>query len=232
MKASISLSILLAVLLLAAGCNKDDDDKLSIPTNGLMAYFPFSGDATDHGGKEVATEVKGALLTTDRAGNSNSAYQFNGNERIDILNVSFFNAMSAFTVAAWVRPSQTGILQTVISKADPGRDFVIQLTAQDRVNWHYHPDFVGFQTVSSDSLVAQTGSWIHITAVYNGIQSRLYINGVLVAEEIPQGVPGWEGEKMQIGALAGGAKFHGKIDEVVIYNRALSASEIASLASQ
>ena len=49
----------------------------NVPTNGLVGYWPFSGNANDEGGNGNNGTVSGATLTTDRNGNANSAYLFN-----------------------------------------------------------------------------------------------------------------------------------------------------------
>ena len=55
-----------------------------VPTNGLVGYLPFNGNADDESGNGNNGTVNGATLTTDRFGNSNSAYDFDGNDLIDI----------------------------------------------------------------------------------------------------------------------------------------------------
>ncbi|TAF12105.1 MAG: hypothetical protein EAZ75_03925, partial [Flavobacteriia bacterium] len=57
-----------------------------VPSNGLVAYWPFSGNANDQSGNGNNGTVNGATLTTDRFGNSNSAYNFAENQQITIPN--------------------------------------------------------------------------------------------------------------------------------------------------
>ena len=72
-----------------------------IPTNGLVAYYPFNGNANDESGSGNNGTVNGATLTTDRFGNPNSAYLFNGiNNYIIIPNV-IINPNSSGTISLW-----------------------------------------------------------------------------------------------------------------------------------
>ncbi|MGK5093982.1 hypothetical protein WDW89_18465 [Deltaproteobacteria bacterium TL4] len=57
----------------------------SIPTNGLVAYYPFNGNANDESGNWNNGTVNGATLTTDRHGNANKAYSFDGAD--DYINI-------------------------------------------------------------------------------------------------------------------------------------------------
>lgn len=57
-----------------------------IPTSGLVAYYPFNGNANDLSGNSYNGTVDGATLTLDRFGNANNAYYFDGNSKINILN--------------------------------------------------------------------------------------------------------------------------------------------------
>lgn len=229
--------IFLSIGMLITSCNKDekddtdiDDVQLNIPKEGLMAYFPFDGDAKDKSGKNVATLVSGATLTTDRNGKANAAYNFNGSSYISILNPAQFNNMTQFTIAAWVCPSALGVKQYILSKADPGRDFALRLTDQDKVNWHFQPLGMPMQQVSSEGGLVMSGQWVHCMAMWTGTSMRIYVDGFLEDEVMVSGasIP-WTGDEMQIGAIAGGEKFNGKIDEVLIYNRLLSDLEIAML---
>jgi hypothetical protein len=73
-----------------------------IPTDSLTAYYPFNGNANDSSGNGNDGVVYGATLTTDRFGNSNSAYLFTGCASITIPEL-FSDSCSAFTFTAWVK---------------------------------------------------------------------------------------------------------------------------------
>src|ERR1700679_2166641 len=78
-------------------------------TQGLMAYYPFNGNANDASGNNNNPSFNSATLTSDRLGNANSAYHFNGSEYIQIPNNPGINSTNQISLCAWVRP--TGFYQ-------------------------------------------------------------------------------------------------------------------------
>ena len=73
-----------------------------VPTEGLVAYYPFNGNANDQSGNGNNGTVTGATLTNDRFGNSNSAYQFDGvDDRVVITSNNLPSGNSARSVSAW-----------------------------------------------------------------------------------------------------------------------------------
>ena len=97
-------------------CVKDD----SIPTtlnDCLVAYFPFNGNANDESGNSNNGIVNGATLTTDRFGNTNSAYSFDGiGNNISVPNSTSFNfqATNIFTLSYWIKPESISNSQAQI----------------------------------------------------------------------------------------------------------------------
>ena len=79
-------------------------------TNGLVAYYPFNGNANDESINTNNGTVNGATLTFDRFGNHNSAYEFNGNDYIDLgQNIN----LNSFTFVVWIKTNSYG---AIISK--------------------------------------------------------------------------------------------------------------------
>ena len=74
-----------------------------IPTNGLVARYLFNGNANDMSGNNNHGIVNGATLTTDRCGNPNSAYNFNGSSYIRVPHSqSLNNHTNELTISFWV----------------------------------------------------------------------------------------------------------------------------------
>ncbi len=73
----------------------------SFITNGLVAYFPFNGNANDMSGNELNGTVSGAVLTTNRFGTANSAYYFNGSSAYITLPLGSAAFSGDFTASAW-----------------------------------------------------------------------------------------------------------------------------------
>jgi hypothetical protein len=74
-----------------------------VPTNGLVGWWPFNGNANDESGNGNNGTVNGATLTTDRNGNSNTAYSFSDQaiENIDINQSISLNGIQSITISLW-----------------------------------------------------------------------------------------------------------------------------------
>ena len=73
-----------------------------VPTNGLVGYWPFNGNANDESGNNNNGTVSGATLTTDRFGNANKAYSFDGtNDYISVLDNNSLDLTNQLTLSAW-----------------------------------------------------------------------------------------------------------------------------------
>ncbi len=166
------------------------------------------------------------------------AANFDGtNDYVNLGNLDV--AGSAITLAAWIKAdSFTGSANRIIAKAD-GADLsnnYWSLTAVDSGGNDYlgillKTDSGGTQFLPSISSPLETGKWIHVAAVYNGSTLKLYKNGVEILSTAISGnltsgpmVPVWIG-----GSPSNEKYFDGLIDDVHIYNRALTDVEVASL---
>ena len=77
-----------------------------VPSNGLVGWWPFNGNANDISGNGNNGTVNGATLSNDRYGQSNAAYAFNGTSQwIDIANSTSLNPTSQLTISVWVESS-------------------------------------------------------------------------------------------------------------------------------
>lgn len=205
-----------------------------IPTEGLMAYYPFNGNAMDESGNNHHGVVYAAVLTEDRYGNPAAAYDFENNQgTIVIPDYAAFNYMESFTLAAWIfrKNAGQGVHQNVLCKVSPARDFVLQLTPDGIPDAHFAPD-AGSYCFCFAPTAAPMHKWVHLAAVWTGTTWMLYVNGEMVSSITSPGTtPPWTGMEMYIGSLGSGEYFPGCIDEVLIYNRALSDEEIEGLAA-
>jgi hypothetical protein len=84
---------------------------------GLVAYYPFNGNANDESGNGNHGSVYGATLTEDRFGVPDSAYSFDGqNNFIQIENINDFK-LTSWTIAGWIRKSSSKF-STIVSKPE------------------------------------------------------------------------------------------------------------------
>ena len=86
-----------------------------ILNNGLVGYWPFNGNANDESGNGNNGTVNGATLTTDRYGNTNSAYDFDGID--DYIQASNYSSNSSFTFSGWINLSDYNICLLYTSDA-------------------------------------------------------------------------------------------------------------------
>jgi Concanavalin A-like lectin/glucanases superfamily/Ig-like domain CHU_C associated len=204
----------------------------------LVACYPFNGDAQDSKGTNHGT-VNGAVLTTDRFGNTNSAYSFDGTSaNIQLNNASSF-ANSSYTYSAWVSVNNLiafNVATTILSIGNSGGDqFFGQLnnSTTSGLGWHYGTS-IGFNTVAQPPLVSYssivTNSWVHVAIVRTPSDRKMYINGQLAATNNAT-IPYYSTPIIAtIGSRYNGVQpFNGKIDDVKIYNGVLNDNQVKAL---
>jgi hypothetical protein len=221
----LNMLILLAIIFVFIGTASAD------LTTGLVAYYPFNGNANDESGNGYNGTVNGPTLTTDRFGNPNSAYSFDGiNNYIGLANTSALNFTSGgFALAAWVNFSQNNSDNLIIAKHNCG---IISGYFLGAGNFGGPSNVFNFY-VSSDSRLRTTetyndGKWHLVVGVYDGSTQYLYVDGVLKVSQAKTYV-NTNTANITIGSGTNCGYFAGSIDEVRIYNRALSEAEIQEI---
>jgi hypothetical protein len=131
------------------------------------------------------------------------------------------------TLEAWVNPSALGTAwRTVIVKEQPS-NLVYALYANTDTR---HPSghiFVGADTFTTGTAALAANTWTHLAATYDGTALRLYVNGVQVSSlNVAGSMPSSTGALKLGGNAVWGEWFKGKIDDVRVYARALTAGEI------
>ncbi|MCE4564559.1 LamG domain-containing protein [Maribellus sp. CM-23] len=205
-------------------CNGVDECVYS----GLIAYYPFNGNANDIINQHNGTE-NGVQLTTDRNGKANSAYFFNGNSNIIVQDHDFFSNLDAFSVCLWVYPTALNDTHnTIISKVTPQRDFDLKIRKSNLLyNCRFVHDYPSVHYICDSKETAKLNTWTHLVCQWTGTKLQIFINGVLSNENDFTGkVPPWTGTIMTIGSMGSAEYFSGKIDDVRIYDKVLSEHEI------
>ena len=221
--------------------------------DGLVAYYPFCGNAKDASGNSNNGTVNGATLTTDRFGNTNSAYNFDGNNftRITVPNSFNLNLTNDFTISSWINGASfdnpQGAVRVILSKsgdnvgAPNGYNYGIWgnvgLTSSQigSVNFQAQPfnDASTFPLGSSGLI--QINNWYNFVVTYTKSTSTLkyYINNVLIDKKNLAFEIGVNSNELWIGSQASQyttvKTFNGKIDDIGIWNRALTEDEINNL---
>ena len=196
-------------------------------TTGLVAYYEFentSGDVIDAVGSHNGTNNGATRGVEGKVGN---AFSFDGGDYVDITNHLDITDYNTFTLSAWVKPTTLGSNKTIISKVGPNRDFNLKFSSNNKICAQHAIGSTYYNCYSATT--ASTNVWIHVAATWQNNQWKIYYNGVLESTCTKEASPIWSGSMMLIGSMAGSEKFSGLIDEVRIYNRALSEIDIAIL---
>ena len=208
------------------------------PANGLVGYWPFNGNANDESGNGNNGTVNGASLTTDRDNIANGAYYFDGsNDVITVPDRSDLRLNTGdFTMSLWYKIASYGLPNRILLMKSNGpgntNKWLIEKTAV--INGG---PFITFHTNSSSGgqyvkgNTVQDTIWHNVTFVRTGKYNYLYEDNILVKLDSVLQVP-YSAADIRIGGdeiNGGGHWHHGKIDDIAIWNRALTSSEISNL---
>jgi hypothetical protein len=214
-----------------------------VPTNGLVGYWPFNGNANDQSGNGNNGTVNGATNTTDRNGNANSAYDFDGTSNyIRLPKITSLNDAASFTFSCWILPEgSTGTRQFVFSRGfdyETGSFFISQESESNsnKVRFSYN-GYSNYNILSNQGYSIPYQNWQLLTVTKNGTTVNLYINSILISSSTNTANLSALDEFLYIGShwynTQNGSYFpyyfNGKIDDVGIYNRALTQQEITTM---
>lgn len=208
-----------------------------VPTSGLIGYYPFNGDANDKSGNVLNGTLTSAgsgfpTLTTDRFGKANSAYSFASanSQYIDFGNPSLyqFGNGTSFTLSAWYNSSKTNT-QVIMSHGANSYAIYFQPVTNDY--FKFSKDLIAHTNYGGNNPIKPSGTWYHVAAVCNvGTGVKLYLNGELVNSTATVfGYTFSYTNNLMVGRASNGMYFDGKIDDIRLYNRGLSPTEINSL---
>ena len=208
---------------------------------GLAAYYPFVGSASDASGNGNDGVAEGSAFTQDRFGNIDEAYDFGADSYVRTLaSTGSVDITGPITLAAWINPEQfapmgpdTGDLRTIMRKSAPDE-----------------PNGYGFAIHTNGQLVALAGTnrayasgmdplpidaWSHVAAAYDGTNVLFYVDGALVGTAAYDQPLTSSAERLCLGRLSDSVArdaFYGGLDELRLYNRALTGDDIAALYEQ
>jgi hypothetical protein len=237
---NIKASAVTVSLLIAGICLAVNAPSQSFLTNGLIAYYPFNGNANDAAGNGNNGTVNGLTLTTDRFGNLNSAYAFPGIPSKDItINSTNLLMQMPFSCCVWVNFSGGNYNPRIVCLAQnySGYEIATAGTGSFRqIGLDDETTAGGYSVISPDSFAA--GVWHHVAAVWDTNKMTLYVDGR------SEGATTIEGQIFYNGGFGTqwlptigdscsfgdpNDLFAGAINDVRFYNRALSSNEVAQL---
>ena len=239
----ISLVVFTFVVVLSIASSAS---AIPVITNGLVGAWEFSGNADDVSGNGNNGMVNGATLTTDRFGYANSAYSFDGVD--DVISMpSPISGYAEFTSSAWIKLGSDLLLYE--NALQVGLGAISYHTTSEVLVLDIYPDrnggagngsSVSTKYTYEPSISGLQANWLHVAfAVDANNTGDIFLNGVIassVSRQTDGGVVG-NYEQTRVGATYDShtsdthTYFHGLIDDVYIYNRALSATEVQTLFS-
>ncbi|MCI0682547.1 MAG: Ig-like domain-containing protein [Gemmataceae bacterium] len=209
----------------------------SAPT-GLVLALSFNASsgatATDTSGLGNNGTVSGATWST--TGKYGNALSFDGtNDLVTVPDAASLDLTTGMTLEAWVRPTTINGWETVILKEAPG-ELAYALYADNNGNDSGGPrrpagwirqGSTSYGTAGTAQLAVNT--WTHLASTYDGAALRLFVNGVQVSSLARSGSMLVTGNPLRVGGNNVWSEwFNGLIDEVRVYNRALTAAEITT----
>jgi hypothetical protein len=217
--------------------------------NGLVAWYPFNGNANDESGKGNNPVSNNATLTADRFGNPNGAYLFNGESNFIRIKNSSSLCPEEMTLVAVIKPLgfYNGLCynNSIIDKGSwdyrPGC-YALRFTAGEytkgdcRDGDTAHQNFVGMAAANpgktSQDIYVKPNTWYYIIFTINNQYGRLYIDGEMISSFQTTMKIGKNKEDLFLGKKDNEQYpywFNGVIDEIRIYNKALTFDEVTEL---
>lgn len=212
--------------------------------DSLVLDLPFSGHANDMSNYNNHGTVTGATLTTDRFGNQNSAYYFDGlNDKINITDNNSLDISEEWTMVAWVKPDigygsfkddHVSIIDKWGNGGIGGAAYTMSIHTGGYMEGFTHNGSNGTYTFTN--AVVPTEVWTQLV-ITRSIDSTLsyYINGVLDKEVLNSQIPQNSNFDLQIGMVGSQItenaypefyRFKGKIDDIQIYKCLKSIEDI------
>lgn len=191
-------------------------------TNGLVGYWPLNDNANDYSGNGNHGTITGATKTAGRVG---GAYNFNyaSKHMIKVPKVSFHNVSGGVTISAMVRSNNISQAQNIVSRNGPYflriNNSRIRCAINSGSSW----------TFVEGTIPLVSNQWYHLVMTYDGSRIKGYVNSVLDVNTAKTGSRSTTDNPFYIGYTeveGEQAAFNGIIDEVKIFNRALTEKEV------
>ena len=203
-----------------------------VPTNGLVGYWPFNGNANDESGNGNNGTVNGATLTADRFGNIDEAYDFNADAQIVCPQNNI--PTQGFSLSVWLFQENSFDNMEYVCLGSASSAIWGAIASNNNCYVAYGAGCSGVGTVVLNSLSMEIGNWIHLTYVSSGVggTTQIYKNGVYAGQSINStSTGGCSSQFLYFGVdiFSFAEYIDGKLDDIGMWNRALTADEVLAL---
>ena len=203
----------------------------------LAVWLPLNGDLHNQGLKQYNLTMFRGTETYNNNGKIGKCFYSNGTNTIKIMNIipDFYN-YSGYSFCAWfyIEAQNTSHTGSAIISAGNWNDQVLNLSVGDWETDHYKYLYVsGTSWNNKYQYNFQKNTWYHVVVSSDGIRTRAYVNGILLGDTLAGFLPSSiEGNDICIGGATyyPGMQFYGRINDVRIYNHALSPKEVEEIA--
>ncbi len=214
------------------------EGRVLLSVTDLVGYWKLDdgagSTAVDSSGNSYNGALAGTSLPTWTTGQINGAIATNGvDQRVTVPDNNDLDLTSAITISGWVQPTVVGT-QYLVKKARQGTvngyELGLSSTGKAFVRFNQLASADTNRVDSTTSYPTDGTTWMHLAATYDGTTIKLYVNGTLEASAAKTFTIQTNTAGLGIGAEDLGFRpLNGKIDEVKIFNRALTAAEVNNL---
>ena len=224
-----------ARLTVSDGTNSTQSAPITISVvaagSGLVGAYGFEegtgGSVTDVSGYNNTGTINGATWTTQ--GRYGQALNFNGIDGLVVINSSAsLNLSSAMTLEAWVYPTASQSGWSSVLHRQPDTYYLHASSPAGAMMPAGGGIYSGVEFYCAAPSPIPLNAWTHLAATFDGSLIRFYVNGVQVSTQAASGTIQTGTNPLRVGGNTYNQFFQGRIDEVRIYNRALSAGEIST----
>jgi Concanavalin A-like lectin/glucanases superfamily len=198
--------------------------------SGLVAYYPLDGNAVDYSDNGNSGSISGPVWVSGYYGN---ALHFNGsNDYVMVPDKASLSMINGLTICAWINPEIGNMWYRVVGKSNSSNSddcWGIGEAMAGGICFTIWKN--GSQTYTNGHTPLQMGQWNHIAGTWDGNVMHIYQNGALQSEMCTVSPPiDNSSNPLYLGKLPNNTYyFKGAVDEVMIFNRGLTANEIDSI---
>ncbi|MCL6259260.1 malectin domain-containing carbohydrate-binding protein [Aquiflexum sp. TKW24L] len=211
----------------------------SFTTNSLVAYWKMdegSGSTlVDHSGNGNNAQKSSSTNWTWVTGKSGLALLLNKSivQYGGVPHNSTINITQQITISAWIRPADKSGRQIISKGGTNGYELLTLKSGKVEFRFNRESNGNTYSLISNKNYPSDGKTWLHVTATFNGTKSTIYFNGVQDnSKTFSSTTIKTNTAELQIGARKGTNQWSGALDEIRLYNRSLTSTEVSNLPNQ